>query len=246
MSDNFVEKYKEEASESSIVDGEEHKEDLSTKPRTAESKPRAVDNIEVVPYTFDPQSVLKATQNPATSNDFEYTSYAQKSTNAGYSPSEPAFASSREFSYGKIKAMDPYASRLSDSLFRKQSDVTTLGNLDECRRTEEYKGFAQDFEKEFASDQREIEQVSKDMVARTKKLQTFGKELESPDLDMILYRSRLIREVAGVENDLHEAYNNIIVLMEDRSKMKDQFCLFKMKVKKLKGFIKTFQDDIQA
>ena len=63
---------------------------------------------------------------------------------------------------------------------------------------------------------------------------------------MILYRNRVVREIQDAQKDLREAYNNIIVLMSDRSKMRDQFCMFKMKINKLKGFVKTFQDDIQA
>lgn len=83
-------------------------------------------------------------------------------------------------------------------------------------------------------------------MTRTKKLESFLKELQNADLDMILFRNKLVREIQDVENDLKEAYNNILVLMGDRSSMKDQFCIFKMKIKKIKGFVKTFQDDIQA
>lgn len=234
MTDNFVEKYKEEVSESSIVDGEVQKEDSPQKAELAKpepiSKPTFHESADIPLYTFDPKAVLKETQNAAvkSSTEIKYGIYTQATPS--YSPSEPA---------SKLQA-NPYTSRLTDV-----HDISAL-NLDECRRSEEYRGLAQEFEKEFAGDQREMEQVSKDLVTRTKKLEGFRKELQSADLDMILFRNRLMREIDDVENDMKEAYNNILVLMEDRASMKDQFCIFKMKIKKLKGFIKTFQDDIQA
>ena len=145
-----------------------------------------------------------------------------------------------------------YVPSRSKELFTQHQPVdmsflTTLGyKISECRNTDEYKGFAQEFEKQFGNDQKEMEQVTKDLNSRTTKLDNFLKELQGADLDMILYRNRLVREIQDVQNDLREAYNNIFVLMNDRSTMRDQFCIFKMKIKKLKGFVKTFQDDIQA
>jgi hypothetical protein len=185
--------------------------------------------VKIAPYTFDPKSVLKSTG--SSSNEVKYGSY---------NPSEPVLTTIKDFSYTQLPT------KLQSKLSDVQRDVTMLGNLDECRKTDEYKGFALEFNKEYSGDQKEKEQVSKDLVTHTKKLEEFRRELESADLDMILFRNRLMRELDDVQNDMKEAYNHILVLMDDRSNMKDQFCLFKMKIKKLKGFIKTFQDDIQA
>jgi len=235
MEDNFVDKYNEEVSESSIIDGEELKQNLlqTTEPakNNPPSIPRHQNNAEIAPYTFDPKSVLKSTESNSREVKYEI-----------YNPSEPAHSSSRDFSYVKIPSKNPYTARVSDI----QKDITMIGDLNECRRTDEYKGFAQEFDKEYSGDQKEKEQVSKDLVTRTKKLEEFRRELENADLDMILFRNRLVRELDDVQNDMKEAYSHIVVLMDDRSNMKDQFCLFKMKIKKLKGFIKTFQDDIQG
>jgi hypothetical protein len=239
MNDAFVDQYNEEVSESSIIDIDNHKQDLPSKqlPK-AQSPPkeRFSAGSEIPLYTFNPGSVIKETS----TSEVKYMPL-------GFSSSEAVFGAGKEFGYGRIK--DPYVAKIGDTLMQRQQDVTTLtalGDLNECRRTDEYKGFAQEFEKEFTSDEKEMEQVSGDLVTRTKKLEGFRRELESADLDMILFRNRLLREIDDVQNDLKEAYNNILVLMEDRSNIKDQFCLFKMKIKKLKGFIKTFQDDIQA
>lgn len=260
MSTNYVDQYKDEVSESSIVEEDDHKDNNHPQPQLPRTDPRPETSSketssrdkgnEIAPYTFDPQAIIKESQNAGpTSLDKKYGANLFTQKPLGYSPSEPGFGSSANFSYGKFRTKDSYTTRIGDQLSQRQSDLTSLtalGDLEECRRTEDYKGFAQEFDKEFTSDQKEMEQVSKDLMMRTKKLEAFKKELEGADLDMILFRSRLVREIDDVQNDLKEAYNNILVLLGDRSGMKDQFCLFKMKLKKLKSFIKTYQDDIQA
>ena len=63
---------------------------------------------------------------------------------------------------------------------------------------------------------------------------------------MILFRNKLSREISDACNDLKEAHKNILVLMNDRSLIKDHFCLLYMKIHKLKGFSKSFQEDLQT
>jgi len=243
MIDNFVNRYNEEVSESSIIGTGTHEQGSPPKQQLPKSQSPAKEKFnsdnEIALYTFDPKSVLKEGSDVG-------VKYAQN-TPLGYSSSEAALGMGKSYAYEKTKA--PYAAKIGDTLMQRQQDVTTLtvlGDLNECRRTDEYKGLAQEFEKEFLGDQKEMEQISRDLITRTKKLEDFQRELESADLDMILFRNRLMREIDDVQNDLKEAYNNILVLMKDRSNIKDQFCLFKIKIKKLKGFIKTFQDDIQT
>lgn len=246
MAKNFVEQYQDEVSESSIVNEEsEVLPKISDKP--VPSRPAGTENRQrdkFTPYTFDPRSVLKDTQPRAETNvvtSKPYTSIA--STEVKYTTGNlnlKPYGTYGTSNYGQVAGKETYAQP-------DMSFLTTLGeNITDCRKTDDYKSFAKEFEKQFGNDQREMEQVTKDLNSRTAKLDNFIRELQGADLDMILYKNRLVREIQDVQNDLKEAYNNILVLMTDRSTMRDQFCIFKMKIKKLKGFVKTFQDDIQA
>jgi len=246
MKKNYIEQYQDEVSESSIVNEEgEGLNKGSDKP--APQKPSGTENRQrdkFTPYTFDPRSVLKDTQPRVESNVISSKPYTSiNATEIKYSTSNlnlKPYGAYTTSNYGQMGVKDSYPQ--ADMSF-----LTTLGeNIAECRKTDDYKGFAKEFEKQFGNDQKEMEQVTKDLNLRTAKLDNFIKDLQNADLDMILYRNRLVREIQDVQNDLKEAYNNILVLMTDRSTMRDQFCIFKMKVKKLKGFVKTFQDDIQA
>ena len=116
-----------------------------------------------------------------------------------------------------------------------------------ARGTQDYKDFAKDFEREFGKDkmsQKEVESMTKRVEGRYKSLQAFVQELERGDVDMLLFRNKLIRELSDVQNDLREANSNVLVLMNDRANMKDTFCLLQVKVKKLKSMNKTLQEDI--
>lgn len=127
------------------------------------------------------------------------------------------------------------------------SALMSLGNnLTECRQTADYKNFANEFENEFKANQQEIDRLSQELFEEDRKLSAFMEELESADLDMVLFRNNLVREVAAVQNSLREANSNIVLLMNDRAQMKDQFCFLQIKVKKLKACSRTFQEDLQA
>ena len=84
------------------------------------------------------------------------------------------------------------------------------------------------------------------LCLRVKRLEEFNKELSVVDIDMILFRNKMVREIEDACNDLKEAHRNILVLLNDRSIMKDEFCLLNMKIRKLKGYNKSFQEDLQA
>lgn len=255
MADNYLAKYHEDVSESSIVNDEGDFKEILVKakeptkmdvPTSSSNAENSAQRNKFTAYTFDPKSVLKDIQPKSESGIGLGKGYGMVSMNDSKFPSEnlnmKGYGMYNPPSYGQAKAREFFPQQQTDMSF-----LTTLGeNIGECRKTEDYKTFAKEFEKQFGNDQKEMERVNNDLNTRTAKLDTFIRELQGADLDMILYRNRLVRELQDVQNDLREAYNNIIVLMNDRSTMRDQFCVFKMKIKKLKGFVKTFQEDIQA
>ena len=241
MTENYVDKYKAEDSESSIIDDEDSKLEQAPKADShpvSSFKPENIDRSDKYqPYTFNAKEVLKESNKSDIPEDYN------PKRNMDFS--NPKLMNN-QMAYGN---KDLYSSQFANLMSQRQMDITSLtalGDIEQCRMTDDYKGFAQEFDRDFTSDQKEMEQVSKDLMVRTQKLDVFKGELENADLDMILFRNRLVREIEDVQNDFREAYNNILVLMGDRANMRDQFCLFKMKLKKLKGFIKTFQDDVQT
>lgn len=234
MKENYLNQYQDEISESSIVNEDENISEITTKNsgKTGASSGATRSQNKFTPYTFDPKSVLRDTQPKATTGMAR--PYSIPAVESKYSAGN--MKTNYVPSYTQMRAPQP-----------DMSFLTTLGdNVTECRKTDEYKAFAKEFEKQYGNDQREMERVTKDLNNRSAKLDNFMRELQGADLDMILYRNRLVRELQDVQNDLKEASNNILVLMTDRSTMRDQFCIFKMKIKKLKGFVKTYQEDIQA
>eukprot|EP00826_Nyctotherus_ovalis_P010887 TRINITY_DN12843_c0_g3_i3.p3 TRINITY_DN12843_c0_g3~~TRINITY_DN12843_c0_g3_i3.p3 ORF type:complete len:234 (-),score=100.86 TRINITY_DN12843_c0_g3_i3:1420-2121(-) len=233
MAENFIDEYNKEDSVSSVSGDEEPKKVFTQhkSPETAAPRPEQSAEVkEVAPYTFNPKDVLKGYDSSARTR-FDY-SYSVK----GYSPS----------SYG-TRAKDAFQHRPKESLTARGEYVSVLNeDPSEYRRSSEYAGHAKEFDKKYDNSQREVEQVTRDLNAKTNKIDGFIQELRNPNFNMLLYKNRLERELEDVKNDLREAYNNISVLMNDRSNMKDQFCIYKVKLNKLKGFLKTYQEDAQA
>ena len=141
-----------------------------------------------------------------------------------------------ESSISKIKTKDSQEL----SFFSFVSD-----NITDRRMTDEYRKYVNKFDKDFGDDNKEINEVSELLSLRIKRLEEFLKDLSTKSIDMILYKNHLAREISDVCNDLKEANNNILVLMNDRSIIKDRFCLLRMKIKKLKDYNKSFEDDLR-
>ena len=216
---------------------------------TAAKKPNKPKNAnKYTPYTFDPKVILEEYQNPeanvnANKPKYDYSALVA-GTGVGYSQKSNNYPQAVDYgSRGKdsYKMVDPYSAKSDFSYM-----ASAVDDVASCRRSDEYKSYCQDFDKKNFHNQKEMEQVSKDLLGRTTRIDEFIQELMGANLDMILYKNRLARELEDVKNDLKEAYNNISVLMKERSTLKDQFSIYKVKIKKLKGCIGTFQEDNQA
>lgn len=241
MTHNYVEEYNAEVSETSILTDEEDKKALQAKAPSA-LPPRQPERSRMpTPYTFDATSFMK-NMDASTS----YTNSKAGNTPLGYKPLSN-FTTGLNYSRGNAKNPMPAPLKRSGSYSQLHSDMSMYTQIgDDYKRTEDYNKFSKEFETEFGNDQREMDHIYSELVTRSKKLENLARELQEQDLDQLLYKNRLTREIESAGNDLKEAYNNILTLMQDRSKMKEQFCVFRMKIKKLKGFIKTFQEDIEA
>eukprot|EP00826_Nyctotherus_ovalis_P015569 TRINITY_DN1443_c0_g1_i12.p1 TRINITY_DN1443_c0_g1~~TRINITY_DN1443_c0_g1_i12.p1 ORF type:complete len:562 (+),score=146.57 TRINITY_DN1443_c0_g1_i12:204-1889(+) len=240
MTQNYLDKYNEEPSESSIVTEEEEDKKVLRAKAPAALPPRPSENSrKPTPYTFDARSFLKSVETNTSCTDSR-----SGNTPVGYKPL-PSFISN--YSRGEAKSSMPMSLRRSGSYTRLHSDTSSYTNIGEdYRRSDDYSKFSKEFEVEFARDQKEIERIRDRLTERFDKVNELSRELEDPDRDMILFGCKFSREIGDSMNDLREAHGYISTLMEDRIKMKEQFCIFKMKIKKQQSFIKTFQEDIQA
>jgi len=230
IADNFFKEYNKEDSISSVSSNEELKEVIT---KTKESFTPKLEPTEITPYTFDPKEVIKKYDSPGKTN---YPSTNYKPTT--YSPS---------YSYGKKpKEVNTHKSKIFINSKSTKLDWSVLNeDVVDHKRTNEYKVYAKEFDKKYNNDQREIEQVTRDLNAKTNKIDGFIQELRNTNIDMILYKNRLVRDLEEAKNDLKEAYSNILLLINDRSTMKDQFCIYNVKLSKLKEFIRTYQEDTQ-
>ena len=244
MTENYVEKYKEEGSESPVSSDDDNA--AVSKPKEPEKseehglkQSKRADSNKFSHYTFDPKDVLKDYQGTLTDKNPLKSKYSFNTPGGvGYGAKGTDY---NNFTSYMGKPKDPF-SQPSDLAY-----MSVVGeDVNSYRKTEDYKTYAKNFDQKYSNENKEMNQVSKDLLSRTSKIDGFIQELMGAKLDTLLYRNRLVRELEDVKNDLKEAYNNISVLMKDRTSMKDQFCVYKVQLKKLKGCIGTFYEDCQA
>jgi len=218
-----------------------------------------------VPYTFDPKSILENVLNSdyntklaplAPEKPKVELAQGDNASSKGKIASVPKFdykLPSPPKDFEKSISMNKSANKQLEYFANPKTQVSPNFDIEPdeyYRSSAEYKASAAEFDKEYGceytSGGNETEQLNAELAVRMQKLSNLAKQLETADLDMILFRNKLIREISDVQNDLKEAYSNIIVLMNDRTNMKDQYCVMQMKLKKLMGIAKNYQDDIQA
>lgn len=240
MTQNYLDQYNEEPSESSLQTEEEEVKNVLRARAPPALPPRPADNArKPAPYNFDARSLLRNVE-----ANTSCTESRSGNTPVGYKPL-PSFISN--YPRGEVKSSMPTPLKRSGSYTRLYSDTSSYTNIgDDYRRSDDYGKFSKEFEVEFARDQKEIDRIRDRLTERIEKVSELSRELENPNHDMLLFGCKFSREIGDSMNDLREAHGYISTLMEDRIKMKEQFCIFKMKLKKQQGFIKTFQEDIQA
>lgn len=277
MTDNFLDKYKEEDSVSS-GSGEEGPEDIARKlanqklepqpeaKQEVASKPerRRAEDDKVTLYTFDPRSVLETasltTREYTKSKTFEKPSslHSQGGKDYGYAnyklPQETAYTSSIASRYTPSSNLYQYKKDLdypqvgarNEFLKSLQYDFKEESTFTDPKSENEFRAIAKEFDNEFGDRQRDIPEVSRQLISRIKRLQTLNRDISSPNVDMGLLKTRLIHELETTQSDLNEANNKITLLMNDRGSIKDKYCYLKLRNKELKNFSKVFQDNIRS
>jgi len=277
MTDNYLDKYKEEDSVSS-ESGEDHMDIIKNKlakqslnpsnePKQElqvekKSERRRPEEDKVTPYTFNPRSVLDS--DSSTGRDYlkkkPYDKpnlvYTQPVRDYGYSnirvPKEYSssvysrYTSSGGISQYKKDLEYPQMEIKNDYLKSLQYDLKEEPTSTDPKSENEYRAIAKEFDSEFGDRQRDVAEMSRQLMSRIKKLQMMAKDISAPNSDMSLLRTRLLHELATTQSDLNDANNNVILLMNDRVNIKNKYCYLKMRNKELKNFVKVFQENIRS
>ena len=240
-----VSEYKEDASESSIISYEDTKERTTKETNTRRDEP-FLEAIKMIKQNEPPLKLNSARSLSHTTFYSPGRDYTKAKMPLKFVINTERLNSANG-SYHKEIENKRYPGVSESRLNQDISAMISLGdNLAECRQTADYRNFADEFENEFKANQEEIDRLSQELAERDQKLTNFTSQLENADVDMVLFRNSLLREIGLIQNSLRETNSNVIVLMNDRARMKDQFCFLQMKMKKLKGYSRTFQEDLQV
>jgi hypothetical protein len=196
---------------------------------------------QIEPYTFDPKPYVESS-----SENLKYNSSKQLSKD---NKASPTFGSEFGEKGGTVSDQQKVSLEGGTKIEVKSKDESNQGknwlglnlieDLSDTTNIEEIKQI-------LVNNQQEIEALSKQIVVRSEKLKSFSKELENSDANMLFFKSRLIRELGEIQNDLKEADSNILLLMRERVKMKEQLLLLSITNNKLKNFIKAFLEDTKV
>lgn len=226
---------------------------------------KKLEEIEIAPYTFDPHQFLQSIDD-LTSNSKPKSSPSNKplenpssgahsparqnsNSSAPRNPSEPALdPEPAAAGHGNFDAFQQKAARSvqpSRAAVQKSFHESAAKGANSSRSENEYRSFAKEFDSEFGDHEREIAGLSKQLVSRIKKLQVLERELNSPNADVGMLRSRLAHDIESVEDELGEANHSIIVLMNERKNIKERFCTIRVKLNELTNYNKACQEKMR-
>eukprot|EP00826_Nyctotherus_ovalis_P041267 TRINITY_DN4131_c0_g2_i3.p1 TRINITY_DN4131_c0_g2~~TRINITY_DN4131_c0_g2_i3.p1 ORF type:complete len:278 (+),score=56.43 TRINITY_DN4131_c0_g2_i3:157-990(+) len=203
---------------------------------------------QVLPYTFDPKSVLENLTSNRKHDTAELQPKEQRTSpkHGLKSPEKTPLTEQPRLSlesggdkHEPAKAEIKLKGREEAAQPKDWVDPKLIEELLNIKDVEEIK-------KDFAVDQQEVEEISKQIVMRSEKLKSFTKELESSDPNMLFFKNRLIRKIADIQSDLKEANSNLLILMKERVSVKEQLLLLNINNSKLKTFIKGFIEEAKA
>jgi len=135
--------------------------------------------------------------------------------------------------------------RRRDQPLRRSEDASTFikfGN--EFKESTDYKEFALEYEKQVEGYQRESNRIAGQLMNRMQKLEEYANKFKDTNTDTLLLRNRLTHDIKSISNDLKEAYNHILVLMNERGDMKKQFCHYSAKIKDLNKTKQNLQEEL--
>ena len=109
----------------------------------------------------------------------------------------------------------------------------------ECKRTGDYKRYLKEFDKTFGSSQEETKRLSERVLEYKSLVEKLMEESKlsdsSTDSSMILLRSHIKHELNVISNNLKDLYCNLLIIMKDRDKIREQYCLLQTRNKFLKS-----------
>jgi len=245
MNTNFLAKYVNDSSDSSDSDDNFSKDifrvslspssyDPSPKsqPRTA-ATPLNYNNNTIVPYTFDPKSVL------------EKSSSFNNSFNTDQKTKVESKKDEAKGKYKEDKKVLILKSSLKSGKKKPKSVSFNFADDDpyECRRTDEYKKFLKVFDKEQETTNEAFKRLNDRVIFCAKELETIMKELGNNNFNLALLRKHLQGEVGTVKNEVREMINDLLLLSNERKILRDQYCVLQARYEFLKNPKKPLQEE---
>jgi hypothetical protein len=132
-----------------------------------------------------------------------------------------------------------------DQPLRRSKDASTFikfGN--DFKESTEYKEFALEYEKQVEGYQKESSRIAEQLMNRMQKLEEYANRFKDTNTNTLLLRNRLSHDIKSISNDLKEAYNHILVLINERGNMKKQFCHYNAKIKDLNKTKQNLQEEL--
>ena len=269
MTDNYLEKYKEEESVSSnSADdfgpgiNEPLKPSNISKPSESQGNFNRVskrEDIEVKPYTFDPKTLLipepVSTPSRITGLSGNYNTLTNEPAAGTYKntkenmerPLPNYYSVNTETYIAKTTRNLDYTKplNLGSAIKKPQFRFTSSGDYSELKAENDYRNYAKEFDNEFRDHQRDVSTLTRELVSQLKRLQIIYSDLNTPNMDMNLLKAKLLRELETIQANINESNKKLSLLMKDRSKVKEKFCTIKVKNKELKSIIMTCEENIK-
>jgi len=199
---------------------------------------------QIMPYTFDPKPYVESSSESPNYNaikppskDYKtppkITQFGSDFSEKGGVVLDQSKASQKSGTKIEVKAKDEPNRVKNWLVVNLIEDLSGAIDIEEIKQT-------------LTNDKQETEILSKQIGARTEKLKSFSKELESSDPNMILFKNKLIRELGEIQNHLKEADSNVLLLMKERINMQEQLLLLNITNNKQKNFIKAILEDTKV
>ena len=120
------------------------------------------------------------------------------------------------------------------------------GGFTDFKAVNDFRTFVQEFDEDFKDPQKEVNALSNELTAQSKRIQMINCELNKPKVDFISVRTKFSQELDMIQRNSNEANNRLSFLMNERTHIKDKFCGLKVKNKELKSVNKGLEENARA
>ena len=118
-------------------------------------------------------------------------------------------------------------------------------DIRDLRGSSDYNTFESDFEKEFGKNYDKYSELYMHLFGRDKELTILLKELQSRNPNMQALKAHLIKELKNLQKNFKELNLTTSIIMKDKARLKDAFCIYQTEILKLKSLRNSLQYNLQ-